>query len=70
MNKAAYDTIKAVKDKTFKSGDNFFSAKNDGIGYGKLGDVVPKSAKDAADAALNDIKSGKITPKDAVQIKG
>ena len=70
VNKAVYDTAKAVKDKAYKAGDSFFSAKNDGIGYGKLDPVVPKSAKDAADKALADIKEGKITPKDAVQIKG
>ena len=70
VNKAVFDTIKSVKDKNYKSGDNFFSAKNDGVGFGTLDPVVPKSAKDAADKALQDIKDGKITPKDAVQVKG
>lgn len=70
VNKAVFDTVKAVKDGQYKAGDNFFSAKNDGVGYGQLDPVVPKSAKDAADKALQDIKDGKITPKDAVQIKG
>jgi len=69
VNKAVYDTIKAVTDKTYKSGDNFFSASNDGVGYGKLDAVVPASAKSAADQALADIKSGKIKPKDTVQVK-
>jgi basic membrane protein A and related proteins len=70
VNKAVYNTVKAVKDKAYKAGDNFFSAANDGIGYGKLDAVVPANAKAAADQALADIKSGKITPKDAVQVKG
>jgi basic membrane protein A len=70
VNKAVYNTVKAVKDKAYKAGDNFFSASNDGIGYGKLDAVVPANAKAAADQALTDIKSGKITPKDTVQVKG
>ena len=70
VNKAVYNTVKAVKDKAYKAGDNFFSVANDGIGYGKTDAVVPANAKAAADQALADIKSGKITPKDTVQVKG
>jgi basic membrane protein A len=70
VNKAVYNTVQAVKDGKFKSGDNFFSIANDGIGYGKLDAVVPANAKAAAEQALADIKSGKITPKDTVQVKG
>ncbi len=69
VNKAVYDTTKAVKDGKFKAGDNFFSAANDGIGYGKTDPVVPDAAKKAADQALADMKSGKLTPKDTVQVK-
>jgi len=69
VNKAVYDTAQAVKDGKYKAGDNFFSAANDGIGYGKTDDIVPKDAKAAADQALADIKSGKIKPKDTVQVK-
>src|SRR5438552_12901502 len=36
VNKAVFDTAKAVKDGKYKSGDNFFSATNDGIGIGKV----------------------------------
>ena len=70
VNKAVYNTVQAVKDGKYKAGDNFFSAANDGIGYGKLDAVVPANAKAAADQALADIKSGKIVPKDTVQVKG
>jgi basic membrane protein A len=70
VNKAVYNTVKAVKDKAYKSGDNFFSIANDGIGYGKLDPIVPANAKAAAEQALTDIKSGKIVPKDTVQVKG
>lgn len=70
VNKSVYDTIKAVKDKAYKAGDNFFSAKNDGIGIGQVDPVVPKNIKDAADKALQDIKDGKITPKTEIQVKG
>jgi basic membrane protein A and related proteins len=70
VNKAVFDTSKAVKDGKFAAGDNFFSALNDGVGYGTLDAAVPNDAKAAADQALADIKSGKIKPKDAVQVKG
>ena len=70
VNKAVFDTAKAVKDGKYAAGDNFFSAANDGVGYGTLDAAVPNDAKAAADQALADIKSGKIKPKDAVQVKG
>ncbi len=68
-NKAVYDTIKAVRDGTFKAGDNLFGAINDGIGYGKLDPVVPSAANAAADQALASIKSGNLRPKDIVQVR-
>ena len=70
VNKAVYNTVQALKDSKYKAGDNFFTIANDGIGYGKLDPVVPANAKSAADQALADIKSGKIVPKDTVQVKG
>ena len=69
VDKAVYDTSKAVKDGTFKAGDNFFSATNDGIAYGKIDAVVPADAKAAADKALADIKSGAIKPKTDLTVK-
>jgi basic membrane protein A and related proteins len=69
VDKAVYDTSKAVKDGTFKSGDNSFNATNDGIAYGKLDAVVPADAKAAADKALADIKSGAIKPKTDLTVK-
>src|SRR5438876_9788952 len=69
VNKAVFDTAKAVKDGKYTAGDNFFSATNDGIGYGAVDKIVPADAKAAATAALADIASGKITPKDTVQVK-
>ncbi len=69
VDKAVLDTVRAVRLGTFKSGDNFFSAANDGVGFGKLDKVVPADAQKAAEAALADIKSGKVTPKDTVQVK-
>ena len=67
VDKAVFDTIKAVQSKAYKAGDNFFSASNDGVGYGTTNSAVPASAKAAADQALADIKSGKITPSDTVK---
>src|SRR5438067_3591873 len=69
VDKAVYDTSKAVKDGSFKAGDNFFSATNDGIAYGKVDAVVPADAKAAADKALADIKSGAIKPKTDLTVK-
>src|SRR5438094_9100229 len=69
VDKAVYDTSKSVKDNSFKAGDNFFSATNDGVGYGKLDSVVPADAKAAADKALADIKSGAIKPKTDLTVK-
>src|SRR5256712_6934822 len=69
VDKAGYDTSKAVKDGTFKAGDSSFNATNDGVGYGKLDPVVPADAKAAADKALADIKSGAIKPKTDLTVK-
>src|SRR5438270_126378 len=69
VDKAVYDTSNAVKSGSFKAGDNFFSATNDGIAYGKLDPVVPADAKAAADKALADIKSGAIKPKTDLTVK-
>ena len=69
VDKAVYDTSSAVKSGSFKAGDNFFSATNDGIAYGKLDPIVPADAKAAADKALADIKSGAIKPKSDLTVK-
>ena len=66
---AVFQTIRAVRLGTFKAGDNTFNAANDGVGFGALDKIVPADAKAAANQALADIKSGKITPKDTVQVK-
>jgi basic membrane protein A and related proteins len=69
VDKAVYDTTKAVKDGTYKAGDVSFNATNDGIAYGKTDPAVPADAKAAADKALADIKSGAITPKTELTVK-
>ena len=66
---AVFQTVRAVRLGTFKAGDNIFNAANDGVGFGALDKIVPVAAKTAADAALADIKSGKITPKDTLTVK-
>jgi basic membrane protein A len=63
---AVFQTIRSVRLGTFKPGDTFFTVANDGVGFGTLDKVVPANAKAAADQALADIKSGKITPKDTI----
>ncbi len=69
VDQAVFQTIRAVRLGTFKAGDNSFNAANGGVGFGALDKVVPADAKAAATAALADIASGKITPKDTVQVK-
>ena len=66
---AVFQTIRAVRLGTFKAGDISFNAANDGVGFGALDKIVPKEASDAANQALADIKSGKITPKDTLTVK-
>jgi basic membrane protein A len=66
---AVFQTVRAVRLGTFQAGDNIFNAANDGVGFGALDKVVPADAKAAATQALADIKSGKITPKDTIQVK-
>lgn len=66
---AIFQTIRAVRLGTFKAGDNSFNAANGGVGFGALDKIVPADAKAAATQALADIASGKITPKDTVQVK-
>lgn len=66
---AVFQTIRSVRLGTFKAGDTIFNAANDGVGFGALDKVVPAEAKKAADAALADIKAGKITPKDTLTVK-
>ena len=66
---AVFQTIRSVRLGTFKAGDNSFNATNDGIGFGTVDAIVPADAKAAATQALADIASGKITPKDTVQVK-
>ena len=63
---AVFQTIRSVRLGTYKAGDTFFNAANDGVGFGALDKIVPADAKAAAEKALADIKSGKITPKDAI----
>ena len=69
VDAAVLQTIRSVRLSTFKAGDNLFTVANDAVGFGKLDKIVPKTASDAANQALADIKSGKITPKDTVQVK-
>ncbi len=66
---AVFQTIRSIRLGTFKAGDNLFNAANDGVGFGTLDKIVPANAKAAAEAALADIKSGKITPKDTITVK-
>ncbi len=69
MDKAFCQRSPAVRLATFKAGDNSFNAANGGVGFGAVDKIVPADAKAAATQALADIASGKITPKDTVQVK-
>jgi len=69
VDQAVFQTVRAVRLGEFKAGDNIFNAANGGVGMGAVDKVVPADAAAAAKQALADIASGKITPKDAVQVK-
>ena len=61
VDTAVFDTIKAVKDGTFKGGrDDVFGLTRDGVGLGKISSKVPKSAVEAVHKVRNEIVAGKI----------
>jgi len=69
VDQAVFQTIRAVRLGTFKAGDNSFNAASGAVGFGAVDKIIPADIKAAATAALADIASGKITPKDTVQVK-
>jgi basic membrane protein A len=61
---AVFETIKAVKDKTFKSGNTTFGLKEDAVGlapWHEFEPKVPQAVKDAIEKAKTDIKGGSVT---------
>ena len=60
MNVATFDTIKAAMDDKFKSGNMSFDLSNDGVGFAKPTNVVPKDIVDKMNDAAKQIKDGKI----------
>src|SRR5438132_306572 len=69
VGKATHNTLCSMGGIPIPPVDNYISATNDGVGYGKLDSVVPADAKAAADKALADIKSGAIKPKTDLTVK-
>lgn len=60
---AVYDTIKSVKDGTFKGGtDATFDLKNNGVALGKISPKVPKSILDQVNQLKQKIIAGQIKP--------
>jgi basic membrane protein A len=60
---AVFTTVKAIKDKTFKSGNTIFGLKEDGVDlapWHEFEPKVPQALKDAIDKAKSDIKSGTV----------
>lgn len=60
VDTSVFDTIKAVKDGTFKSGVVTYNLKNNGVGIGKILNTVPQSVIDAVNKAKQQIASGQI----------
>ena len=61
VDNAVFDTIKAVKDGTFKGGrDDVFGLNREGVGLGKISPKVPKSEVDAVDKIRAQLVAGKI----------
>ena len=63
VDRAVYAIVKDLREGRFAPGDALFDAARDGVGYGTLGAAVPPSAKIAADQALADMASRRITPR-------
>lgn len=61
---AVFETVKAVKDGTFKSGNTVFGLAEDGVDlapWHEFESKVPQTLKDAIDKAKADIKGGTVT---------
>jgi basic membrane protein A len=61
---AVFDTIKAVKDGTYKPGNQLFGMKEGGVGLAPWHDFeskVPQAVKDAVEKAKKDIIDGAVT---------
>ncbi len=66
---AVYTIIQLTQDGKYPSDPiNFdrFSLKNDGVGYGKLNSVVPSDVQPIVEQYIADIKSGALTPPEAI----
>lgn len=59
---AVEQTIHAVQEGTFKSGDHIFSMKNDATGFAPPSSLVPKNIVDQANADAKKIANGTIVP--------
>jgi basic membrane protein A len=67
VDTAVFDTIKAVKDGTFKGGrDDVFGLNREGVGLGKISPKVPKSEVDAVNKIRAQLVAGKIQVPTAV----
>jgi basic membrane protein A len=61
VDNAVFSTIQLVKGGKYKGGvDTVFSAKNGGVGYGKISAKAPASVKTKLAAALVALKAGKV----------
>lgn len=69
VDTSVFDTAKAVKNGTFKSGVNTFGLKNNGVGIAPFMSGVPKSAIDKVNKLKQQIINGKIQVSTKVQGK-
>ncbi|HWE60401.1 MAG TPA: BMP family ABC transporter substrate-binding protein, partial [Chloroflexota bacterium] len=69
VDQAILVTIGKVIAGTFKGGDNTFSLKNNGTGYGKVGSMVPMSILSQVKAQKTLIATGKLVPTTTIPAK-
>ena len=66
VDKATYDAIKSVTDKSFKAGISTFSLSNDGVGFVKGNIDIPADIQAEIDKVTGEIKAGSVTVPDTV----
>ena len=62
VDAAVFNTISTVKSRTFVGGKNtIFTVKNGGVGYGRISTKAPAGVRAKLEAALEAVKSGKVS---------
>jgi basic membrane protein A len=69
VDQAVVLAVRSVVKGTFRGGDNIFSLKNNGTGYGTVGSMVPQSIIAQVNAQEQLIAAGKVVPTTVIPAK-